>query len=101
MSEEEWETIETFLMNQSPAIKHYIEEKKVLLSPNEYKTAILTCLYISPIEISHLIGVDKTYISKYRASIAKKLFGGNSSRDLDLPLLNMCWPQEDYQEMDM
>ena len=100
LSEEEWETIEAFLMNQSPAINHYIEEKKVLLSPNEYKTAVLTCLYISPIEISHLIGVDKTYISKYRASIAKKLFGGNSSRDLDLPLLNLCWPQEDYQEMD-
>lgn len=89
----DWEQVEQLMEQQAPDFCHFLDVKSHLLSAYERQICLLTCLFIRPKQISYLLGVDDTYISKMRTAIVRKLFNGQRSKELDGLLLALCWNQ--------
>ena len=71
-----------------PNFYKFISSKKLELNDNEFNTCILIRLGFTPKEISNMLGVSSSYITKIRTQMLKKFFDvEGKSKDFDEKLM--------------
>ena len=82
LSEKEWNALERLFDKKYPNFSLVLKEKKV--SHIEYRVCMLIRIGITPLHISRLLNVDKSYISNIRTRLHKKVLGKEGrSADFD------------------
>ena len=74
LTEEEWSRIDNFVKETLPDFYQLISSKRYALNVKEFRTCILLRLYVKPGGISHILGVDPSYITKISKHISEVLF---------------------------
>ena len=77
---EEWIDLEQQINHHYPGFKEFLVKHEYLLNDKQRKTCLLIRIDIKPKMISHMLGVDPSYISNIRTEMLPKIFGmsGNS-----------------------
>ena len=90
LSENELEYAFQLVRTYLPIFHEFLVFQANEMSDIEKKTTILIRLYFKPKDVSNLLGVSPSYISKIRVELMAKLFGKNgNSKDFDNKLLQM------------
>ena len=88
LSGDEWHKTYMLVIDIYPNFYKFISSKKLELNDNEFNTCILIRLGFTPKEISNMLGVSSSYITKIRTQMLKKFFDvEGKSKDFDEKLM--------------
>jgi len=76
----EWEQMKEQIFKCYPGFKDFISKHEHHLNEKEFKTCLLIRIGFKPKMVSHMLGVDPSYVSNIRSEMLQKLFNlsGNS-----------------------
>ena len=90
LSEEDWDNLNRLVIEHLPVFHQFISDKSYALTIKEYRTCVLLRLNISPMSISHLLGVAPSYVTKMGRTIMRKFFASEgTAKELAVKLNEM------------
>ena len=91
VTSEEWIEVDEVIQSCFPAFHHFIQQKKYILTDEEYHVCVLVRLHITPSSISHAIGKTEGTITNIRVRLLKKLFNEDGkAKTFDNKICAMC-----------
>ena len=74
LSSDEWDELNMQIINYLPNFYEFITAPQNALTIKEYQLCVLLRLQVRPIDISHIFGVDPSYVTKLAKNVLHKLF---------------------------
>ena len=90
LSDEDFCDVREIIRNHLPVFEEFLQSVPGDVTEIEYKTIMLIRLYFKPKDISVLMNVSTSYITKIRNNLSLKIFGMSaSSKDFDMKLMEI------------
>ena len=90
LSDDDFCDVREIIRNHLPVFEEFLQSVPGDVTEIEYKTIMLIRLYFKPKDISVLMNVSTSYITKIRNNLSLKIFGMSaSSKDFDMKLMEI------------